>query len=76
MIFPPLPVYGLVEQLGDLEAIHHRPGLLEQAPAGGVERRPQVSPVGLHLLPLLLGQRLQTLPARRLVPPRGHRPRH
>src|SRR3954470_16031689 len=59
VIFPPLPVHGLVEQLGDMEAVHDRSGIREEAPAGGMERRPHVGPVGLHLLPLLVRQLLQ-----------------
>src|SRR5690348_15370461 len=72
VIFPPLPVHGLVELLGDVEAVHHRLGVGQQPPAGGVERRGHVGPVRLHLLPLGLGQLLQAPPARRLVPPLGH----
>jgi hypothetical protein len=72
VIFSPLPVHGLVEQFGDVEAVDHRPGLGQQAATGGVVRRPHVGPVGPDLPPLLLGQLLQTLPAGRLVAPLGH----
>ena len=72
MIFPPLPIDGLVELLGDVEAVDHRPGVGQQAPAGGVQRRPHVRPVRPHLPPLPLRQSFQALPAGRLIPPRGH----
>ena len=72
MIFFPLPVHGLVELLGDVEAVHDRLGVGQQPPAGVVERLGHVRPVRLHLPPLSLGQLLQALPARRLVPPLGH----
>src|SRR3954449_1464008 len=51
VIFPPLPVHGLVELPGHVEAVHHRTGVGQQAPAGGVERRGHVGPVRPHLPP-------------------------
>ena len=42
MIFFPLAVDGLVELLGDVEAVHYRLGVGEQLAAGGVERRAHV----------------------------------
>jgi hypothetical protein len=72
VIFPPLPVHGLVELLGDVEAVHHRAGVGQPIAAGGMERRGHVRPVGPHLLPLLLRELVQAGPARRLVPPLGH----
>jgi hypothetical protein len=71
VIFFPLAVDGLVELLGHVEPVHHRLGVLEQIPAGGVERLAHVGPVRLHPLLLLLRQLLQALPGRRLVPPVG-----
>jgi hypothetical protein len=53
VIFPPLPVHGLVELLGDVEPVHHRLGVRQQIPAGGVERRGHVRPVRPHLPSLL-----------------------
>ena len=73
MIFPPLPVHGFVELLGDVEAVDHRLGMGQQAPTGGVQGRPHVGPVGLHLPALVLGQLFQARLAGRLVPPLGHR---
>jgi hypothetical protein len=73
VIFPPLPVHGLVELLGDMEPVHHCFGILQQLPTGGVEGRAHVGPVRLHLPPLLRRQLLQTLLARRLIAPLGHR---
>src|SRR5262245_2423897 len=61
VIFFPLPVDGLVEQLGDVEAIDHRLGLRQQGPAGVVECLRHVRSVRLHLLPLLQGQLFQAL---------------
>ena len=72
MIFFPLAVDGLVELLGDVEAVHHRLGVREQLAAGGVERRAHVGPVRLHPLPLLLRQLPQALLGRRLVAAVGH----
>src|SRR5262249_44594719 len=72
VIFPPLPVHGLIELLCDVEAVHNSFGVGQQPPAGGVERRGHVGPVRPHLPPLGLGQLLQAPPTRRLVPPLGH----
>src|SRR5262249_46450118 len=72
VIFPPLPVHGLVELLGDVETIDDCPGVGQQSPAGVVERLAHVSPVRLYLPPLLLRHLPQAVPARRLVPPLGH----
>src|SRR6516225_5938836 len=73
VIFFPLLVDRLVEQLGDVKAIDHRLGLGQQRPAGVVERLGHIGPVGLHLLPLLKGQLFQAFAGRCLVPPVGHR---
>src|SRR6516164_6086787 len=54
VIFFPLPVHGLVELLGDVEAVHHAAGVRQLVPAGVVERLAHVGPVGLHLPPLRL----------------------
>src|SRR5207237_2582516 len=44
VIFFPLAVDGLVERLGDVEAVHHRLGVRQQGPAGVVERGRHVRP--------------------------------
>jgi hypothetical protein len=72
VIFPPLPVDRLVEQLGDMEPIYHRLRIRQQLPAGGVERRAHVGPVRLYLPPLLGREVFQAFPGRRLAPPLGH----
>src|SRR6266851_6441192 len=72
VIFFPLAVNGLVELLGDVEAVHHRLGVGQQPAAGVVERLGHVRPVGLHLPPLLRAQFFQALAGRGLVPPFGH----
>jgi hypothetical protein len=72
VIFFSLRVDGLVEQLGDVEAIDHRLGLRQQRPAGIVECLRHVRPVGLHLLPLHFGQLFQAFPGRCLVAPVRH----
>src|SRR2546421_3918278 len=71
VIFFPLAVDGLVELLGDVEAVHHRAGLGQRVPAGVVERLGHVRSVSPHLLPLRRRQFLQAFPGRRLVPPFG-----
>src|SRR5262245_26374741 len=45
VIFFPLAVDGLVELLGDVEAVHDRLGLGQQVPAGAVEGLGHVRPV-------------------------------
>jgi hypothetical protein len=72
VIFFPLAVDGLVELLGDVEAVYHRLGLRQQRPTGVVERLRHVRPVRLYALPLRHGQLFQAFPGRVLVPPFGH----
>jgi hypothetical protein len=72
VIFPPLPVDPLVEELGDMEPVHHRPGVGQQVPAGVVKGLPHVGPVRLHLLPLLRREVFQAFPGRRLIPALRH----
>jgi len=72
VIFFPLPVHGLVELLGDVEAVHHAAGVRQLVPAGVVERLAHVGPVGLHLPPLRLRQLRQAGRGRGLVPAVGH----
>ena len=72
MIFFPLTVNGLVEVLGDVEAVHHRLGLGQELLTGVVERLRHVRPVGLHPLPLRLGYLFQALAGRGLVAPGRH----
>jgi hypothetical protein len=72
VIFPPLPVHGLVEELGDMEPVHHRLRIRQQLPAGGVERRAHIGPVRLHLPPLPLRKLFQAFPGRGLIAALGH----
>src|SRR6266852_3060867 len=44
VIFFPLAVHRLVEQLGDVEPVHHRLGVGQQPPAGVVEGQGHVGP--------------------------------
>jgi hypothetical protein len=72
VIFFPLPVDGLVELLGDVEAIHYRLRVRQQRPTGVVESIGHVRPKRLHPLPLRRGQLFQAFPGRRLVAPLGN----
>jgi hypothetical protein len=60
VIFFPLGVQRLVEQLGYVKAIGHAARLGQKILAGFVERRPQVGSVRADLLPLWLRQLPQT----------------
>jgi len=73
VIFFPLAVHRLVEQLGDVEPVHHRLGVGQQPPAGVVERLGHVRPVRRHPPTLLRGQFFQALAGRRLVAALSHR---
>jgi hypothetical protein len=73
VIFFPLTVDGLVEVLGDVEAVYHRLGLGQPFPAGIVKCLRHVRPVGLHPLPLRRGHLFQALAGCGLVTPRCDR---
>src|SRR5579884_3283942 len=73
VIFFPLGVDRLVEQLGDVEAVHHRPRLGQQRLTGVVEGLPHVRPVRPHPAPLTFAELSQALPPRRLVAALGDR---
>jgi len=73
VIFFPLGVQCLVEQLGHMKAIRHAAGVGQKIPAGFVERRPQVGSVRTDLLPLWRRQLLQTRFAGGLVASLGYR---
>ncbi len=72
MIFFPLAVDGLVEQLSNMKAIHHRLGLWQQVSTGVVKRLSHVGSVRLDLQPLLGSQFFQAFSGGCFIPARFH----
>src|SRR5947209_5050833 len=71
--FFPLVIDRRVEQLRHVEAIDYGLGVGQPFPAGIVERRGHVGPVGLYLLPLPFAQFFQAFLGRGLIAPVRHR---